>query len=345
MEKTAFGITSKGEQVSKYTISNASGSRIVVSDYGATLISVIIPDKNGNLLDVVLGYDQVSDYETNGNFFGATIGRNCNRTENASYEINGIVYQMEKNENENNLHSGSSCFARKLWDVKSFATDYITFTYHSPDREGGFSGDFHIDVTYTLTDDNQVKIHYDGIADQDTIVNMTNHSYFNLSGHDSGSVLDQTLWIDADAFTPVRKGSIATGEILSVEGTPMDFRTEKVIGKDIDAEYEQLQLTGGYDHNYVLNKQNSGIRLFAKAKSKASGIVMDCYTDAVGVQFYAGNFISGPVGKNEVSYGVRHGFCLETQYYPNAVNIPHFPSPVLKKGKKYDSTTIYKFNK
>lgn len=337
-------MTSKGEQASKYTISNSSGSKIVVSDFGATLVSVIVPDKNGNMLDVVLGYDDVSFYENNGNYFGATVGRNCNRTDNATYQIAGITYQMDKNENENNLHSGSSTYAFKMWDVKSFATDYITFTYNSPDGDGGFPGNFHVDVTYTLTEDNQLKIHYDGICDQDTIANMTNHSYFNLNGHASGSILKHTLWIDADGFTPVREGSITTGEILAVKDTPMDFSKEKKIGTEIDADYEQLQITGGYDHNYVLNKQNSGIRLFASAKGDVSGIAMDCYTDAVGVQFYAGNFINGPVGKNSASYDIHHGFCLETQYYPNAANISHFPSPILKKGAKYDTTTIYKFS-
>lgn len=345
MEKSAFGITSKGEQANKYTISNASGSKIVVTDFGATLVSVVVPDKNGKMIDVVLGYDDVSSYENNGNFCGAIVGRNCNRTEGASYRINDTLYHMDKNENDNNLHSGAANVAAKLWKVKTFATDYITFSYHSPDGEGGFPGDFDIDVTYSLTEDNQVKIHYDGIADQDTIANMTNHSYFNLSGHDSGNILDQTLWMDADAFTVLKTGSIATGDIWTVEGTPMDFRVEKTIGNEIDADYEQLILTGGYDHNYVLNKQGCGIRLIARAKSPVTGIAMECYTDTVGVQFYTGNFISGPVGKNGVNYDVRQGFCLETQYYPNAANISHFPSPILKKGKKYDSTTIYKFNK
>lgn len=343
MEKTRFGRNSAGQEVSKYTITNSTGAKIAVTDLGASLVSVYMPDNKGNLVDVVLGYEQAEPYETNGNYFGATVGRCCNRTEDAMYVIDGKTYHMEQNENTNNLHSGSSSYARRIWDVKSFASDYIMFTLSSPDGDGGFPGNFQIDVTYTLTEDNQLKIHYDGICDQDTIANMTNHSYFNLSGHNSGTILDQTLWLDADAFTPVKEGSITTGEIRPVEGTPMDFRTEKAIGKDIDVEYEQLLLTGGYDHNYVLNKQNSGIRLFAKAYSAVTGIKMEVYTDAVGVQFYAGNFINGPKGKEDTSYAIRSGFCLETQFYPNSANVSHFPSPFLKKGKRYDTTTIYKF--
>ena len=343
MEKATFGITSTGQEASKYTIKNASGAQIVVTDFGASLVSVIVPDEQGNMIDVVLGYDEVAPYETNSNYFGATVGRNCNRTKGAAYKINGVTYHMEKNENENNLHSGSTSYARRIWQVKEFATNFITFTILSPDGDGGFPGNFYIDLTYTLTDDNQVKLHYDGVCDQDTIANLTNHSYFNLSGHDSGSVMNHTLMIDADAFTPVEDSkSITTGEITPVEGTPMDFRTEKEIGKEIDADYDQLIYTKGYDHNYVLNKQDSGIRLFARAKSPVTGIVMEAYTDAPGVQFYAGNYIGGPVGKNGASYDIRHGFCLETQYYPNSANFAHFPSPVLPKGKKYDTTTIYK---
>lgn len=344
MEKAAFGFNMDGQEVSIYTIKNSSGAKIVVTDLGASLVSVIVPDQTGKMTDVVLGYDHAAPYETNGNFFGATIGRCCNRTAGAVYQIGDRTYTMEANEKENNLHSGSSCYGRKVWQVKTFATDYITFSLFSPDGEGGFPGNLQIDVTYTFTEDNQVKIHYDGICDQDTIVNMTNHSYFNLSGHDQGSVLSQYLMIDAESYTPVRTGSITTGEILSVKNTPMDFQREKQIGRDIDEDYEQLKLTGGYDHNYVLNKQNCGIRPAAKARCLETGIEMTMYTDAVGVQFYAGNFIGGPEGKNGAVYPVRSGFCLETQFYPNAANIAHFPSPVLKKGEKYEATTIYKFS-
>lgn len=344
VEKTVFGFTKDGKEVHKYFIANESGASIEVLDFGAILYSVCVPDKEGLLRDVVLGFDRVEDYETSGTFFGATVGRSGNRIANASFSMNGVVYQMEKNENENNLHSGSNGFERRMWEVSEAENDHITFALISPDGDQGFPGEFKVSVTYTLTEENEVKIHYEGSCDQDTVANMTNHSYFNLGGHDSGSMLGQLLWLNADAFTPViDTKSIPTGEIAPVAGTPMDFTTEKAIGKDIDADYDQLNFTGGYDHNFVLNQQDGSVRLVAKAKSEESGIGMEVYTDAPGVQFYAGNFLAGEIGKEGVKYEKRNGFCLETQYYPNSVNEPSFPSPVLKKGEKYDTTTIYRF--
>lgn len=344
MEKVLFGKTMAGQEVYKYTLTNASGAKVSLLDYGCVIQSMMVPDHKGQLIDVVLGYDETAPYETNGNYFGAVIGRNSNRTANASYEINGTVYYMEDNENGNNLHSGASCYGRRVWDVKEAADDHISFFLVSPDGDGGFPGEFSVMLTYTWTDDNQLQLHYEGTCDQDTIVNMTNHSYFNLSGHNSGTVLDHTLILLADGFTPVKDStSITTGEIWPVAGTPMDFNKEKEIGLEIDTDYEQLNFTTGYDHNYVLKNPDAGIRLYAKVKSPVTGIVMESYTDLPGVQFYAGNYISGPLGKDGAEYHKRDGFCLETQYYPNCANIEDFPGPILKKGEKYDSTTIYKF--
>lgn len=337
-------MTKDGKEVHKYFIANEQGANLEVIDYGAILVSVCVPDNTGLLRDVVLGYDRLEDYEENPNFFGATIGRSCNRIANGRFEINSVTYQMDQNENENNLHSGKNGFEKRIWNVDEADGDHVVFSLLSPDGDEGFPGEFKISVTYTLTEENEVKIHYSGICDKDTVANMTNHSYFNLGGHDSGLVLDQILQINADSFTPVADSkSIPTGEIAPVKGTPMDFTDEKPIGRDMEADFEQLVFTGGYDHNYVLNNQNGTVRLAAKAKCEESGIGLEVYTDTPGVQFYAGNFISGSAGKDGVSYEPRTGFCLETQYYPNSINEPGFPSPILKKGDRYETTTIYHF--
>lgn len=344
VEKSFWGMTKDGKEVHKYFIANEQGANLEVIDYGAILVSVCVPDNTGLLRDVVLGYDRLEDYEENPNFFGATIGRSCNRIANGRFEINSVTYQMDQNENENNLHSGKNGFEKRIWNVDEADGDHVVFSLLSPDGDEGFPGEFKISVTYTLTEENEVKIHYSGICDKDTVANMTNHSYFNLGGHDSGLVPDQILQINADSFTPVADSkSIPTGEIAPVKGTPMDFTDEKPIGRDMEADFEQLVFTGGYDHNYVLNNQNGTVRLAAKAKCEESGIGLEVYTDTPGVQFYAGNFISGSAGKDGVSYEPRTGFCLETQYYPNSINEPGFPSPILKKGDRYETTTIYHF--
>lgn len=343
MEKKLFGTTASGTEVYTYTLTNAQGMQITVTELGATLMSVLVQDKNGSWKDVVLGYDKLENYELNPNYFGATIGRNGNRIANASFVLNGVKYELVANDNTNNHHSGPNGFEKRIWDMTDASDDHVTFSYVSPDGDEGFPGEFKVSVTYTLTDDNEIKIHYEGVSDQDTVANLTDHSYFNLSGHDAGLILDHTVMIDADGYTAVNEVLVPYGEIIPVEGTPMDFRTEKTIGLDLEADYEQLKLTTGYDHNYVLNGQGEGVRLIARAKSPVTGIGLEVYTDTPGVHFYIGNFIGGPAGKNGAAYDVRHGFCLETQYYPNSVNIPEFPSPILKKGEKYDSTTIYKF--
>lgn len=248
------------------------------------------------------------------------------------------------NENENNLHSGPDGFEFMMWDAE-VKEDGVAFHHHSPDGEQGFPGNFDITVTYTLTDDNAVEIHYEGTCDQDTVANMTNHSYFNLGGHDSGKVYDQTMQLNATHYTPVIDSkSIPTGEIAPVAGTPMDFTEPKTIGKEIEADFVQLGLTGGYDHNYILDKAEGELVWMAKAYCEATGIAMEASTDCPAVQFYTGNFIKEEKGKNGVVYGKRDGFCLESQYCPNAVNDTHFAQPFLKAGEKYDTKTIYKFS-
>lgn len=346
MKTSTYGKTADGKQVTIVTVVNSKGMGMEVMDYGATLVSVTVPDKDGKLRDVVLGYDDVSDYMRHGGYLGATIGRNGNRIGKSVVTINGKEYQLDKNEGENNLHSGFLGFDKRVWDMELNEEELsVTFKLHSPDGDEGFPGNVDITVTYTLTQDNAIQIHYEGTPDADTILNMTNHSYFNLDGHDSGDVLEQKLWLDADAYTVVDAESIPTGENAPVEGTPMDFRTEKTIGRDIEDDFEQLKLTDGYDHNFVLNHQGEGIRKVARGTGAKSGIVMEVYTDLPGVQFYTANFVTPEqVGKGGHAYGKRTAFCMETQVYPDANHHDDFPTSIVKAGQKYETTTIYQFS-
>lgn len=341
-----FGKTLKGEETHLYTVVNGRGMAMEVSDYGATLVSVIVPDAKGRMDDVILGYGDVQDYEKGTCYFGACIGRNGNRIKDAEAVIGGQVYQMDKNEGENSLHSGKDGYNGIVWETETDAkANSVRFHHTGADGEQGLPGTFDVFVTYTLTEDNAIKIHYEGISDKDTIANMTNHGYYNLAGHASGSVEDHTLWLDASAFTPVGEGMIPTGGILDVEGTPMDFRQAKKIGRDIGADYEQLKIAGGYDHNYVLTPNDGSIRRVAEVTEETCGRKMEVFTDACGVQFYAGNFVKGrPIGKEGVIYGKRSGLCLETQSFPDAGHHAAFPSTVLKAGEKYDTTTVYRFS-
>lgn len=342
-----FGKLPTGEEVKLFHLENKSGAYAEVLQYGAILVKVCVPDRDGNLTDVVLGYDDIEGYLTNGCFFGACIGRNGNRIADARFKLEGRDVILAKNEGENNLHSGPDGFEKKLWEVKDIDQDdnRVTLGRISPDGENGFPGEFNVSVTYEFTEENGVRIVYAGISDRTTVANMTNHSYFNLSGEGRGNILDQYLTIHAQEFTPVGEGSIPLGENASVEGTPMDFRREKQIGQEIDADYEQLKITGGYDHNYVTEGYTQAeIREIACARSAETGIFMEALSDCPCVQFYAGNFIEDEKGKNGHVYHKRHGFCLETQVEPNAVNVEEFHSPVLEKGARYYSETIYRFS-
>ncbi|MBS6195830.1 MAG: galactose mutarotase [Clostridiales bacterium] len=344
VEKQNFGRTKDGQEITLFTVTNNQGMTMKVTDFGAILVSVLVKDKNGEEKDVVLGYGQGEDYHVNGPHFGSTIGRNGNRIDQASFMLNGKKVQLTPNENENNLHSGPDGFEFMMWDA-SVQENGVAFHRSSPDGEQGFPGNFDITVTYTLTEENAVEIHYEGVCDQDTVANMTNHSYFNLGGHDSGDVLEQTMQLHASHYTPVIDSkSIPTGEIAPVAGTPMDFTEPKALGKEIDAAFDQLQYTGGYDHNYVLDKEDGAMDWMAKAYCEKTGIVLEAYTDCPAVQLYAGNFIVEEKGKEGAVYGKRHGFCLESQHCPNAVNDAHFKQPFLKAGEKYDTKTVYKFS-
>lgn len=342
-----FGELRTGEEVRLFHLENASGAYAEVLDYGALLVKVCVLDKNGSLVDVVLGYDDLESYEKNGCFFGAVIGRSGNRIEGGKFLLDGQEVILAKNENENNLHSGPDGFEKKMWKVEEIAEEKNSLTLYriSPDGENGFPGEFRIAVKYELTDNNELKITYQGVSNKTTVANLTNHSYFNLSGEGSGDVLGQYLTIHGKYYTPVRDSqSIPTGVYEEVKGTPMDFTREKTIGADIDADFQQLLYTGGYDHNYVTDNYAKGsVRLIASAYSPVTGIAMDVVSDCPGVQFYAGNFIQNEKGKNGHIYEKRHGFCLETQVEPNAVNVEVFHSPVIDAGEVYHSVTGYRF--
>ncbi len=326
-----------------FTFENKNGMVMEVTDLGATLCVLMVPDKDGNPVDVVLGYDSPTDYPGLSNTgFGATIGRNGNRIGKATFTLNGEIYKLDKNNKGNNLHSGLDYYHHRMWNVKGTTENSITFSLHSPDGDQGFPGALDMDVTYTLTDENALRIDYYGVSDEDTIVNMTNHSYFNLNGHASGNILEQELWVDADAFTPTDVDLIPTGEIRLVEGTPMDFRVKKPIGRDIDADYEAIQFGGGYDHNWCLNNDGKFAKVI-ECSSGVSGITMEVYTDLPGVQIYSGNFLVEELGKQGIVYKHRQGICFETQMYPDAIHHDNFPSPVVKKGEEYRTTTVYKF--
>lgn len=343
MRVTDFGVTSKGEEAKLYILSNEQGMEIAVTDYGAALVSVIVPDKDGHPCDVVLGYDEAAGYEEGDLFLGATVGRIANRIGGASFELNGKTYELEKNNNGNNLHSGMDFYCKRMWGVKEAEDDHVVFTLESPDKDQGYPGALHIEVTYTLTAENEVRITYHAVPEEDTIINMTNHSYFNLDGHASGDVMEQEVWIDADAFTRADAESIPTGEITPVDGTPMDFRTKKTLGRDIEEDYEALNFGMGYDHNWVLNNQG-GFKKVAEMSSAESGITMEVYTDLPGMQLYTANFIVEAKGKGGTVYRKRHACCFETQYFPDAVHKENFEGPVCRKGETYDTVTAYKFH-
>ena len=340
-----FGVTKQGANVTEYILSNPGGLTVSVLDYGCIIKNIIVPAKNGPV-DVVLGHDTMADYEddftsSGSTCCGACVGRYANRIENATFSVGGKTYQLEANNGPNHLHG---CFSRKLYRVKAFG-DTLLMEAESPDGEDGFPGNLKLAVRYTLTEDNTFRMDYRVSSDADTIVNLTNHSYFNLAGHDAGSIENQTLVLKAEQFSPViDSASIPTGEHAPVQGTPMDFTSEKAIGAEIEADFEQLKLTGGYDHNFILDKAVEGsIELMAVASCKESGITMEAFTDLPCVQFYAGNFIAPVTGKNGVFYDKRNGFCLESQYVPNAINQEGEEKPILEAGDTYDTTTVYKF--
>lgn len=337
-----FGSTSNYESTKLYTLTSEDGASISVTDFGAALVSVYVPDKNGNLRDVVLGYSDAKSYEDGGVFFGAVVGRCANRIGGAEFEINGVTYKLGKNDNGNNLHSGPDFMHLRRWDVKEQADDHITFSLFSKDGDQGYPGNVEITVTYEWTEDHEIRCIYDAVPDQDTILNLTNHSYFNLNGAEIWNCLNHKAQILADYFTRADAESIPTGELVPVEGTPMDFREWHLVGERIDEGYEALRLGKGYDHNWVLNNPGT-YRRVAGLRAQNSGIEMAVYTDLPGMQFYTGNFVEHELGKGSCFYGPRQGACCETQYFPDAVHHEGFESPICKAGEKYHTVTAYRF--
>lgn len=339
----SFGKTKDGREAKLYTLVNSKGTKAMITDYGATLVSLFVKNDKGEEKDVVLGFDDVSGYEKCDSYLGATIGPNSNRIGNSRFSIDGIEYRLADNDNGNNLHSDDDLgFHKQMFEAEVLEKG-VKFTLSIDDMVMGFPGNKTTSVTYTLSDDNELKLEYEGISDKKTIFNMTNHSYFNLAGHDAGSkgVCDTELMIKAAKYTEIVPGAIPTGKLPDVEGTPLDFRKPKKIGNEINADFEQMTMVNGYDHNFALDEYDGTLKLVACAS--CDGRTMEVYSDLPGIQFYSGNGLSPYDGKDGIKYGDRCGFCLETQYFPDSVNQPSFISPVKVAGEKYHTVTIYKF--
>jgi aldose 1-epimerase len=346
IKKQPFGKTKEGAVATLYSLKNKNGMTVNFTDYGANIVNVLVPDKDGKFDDVVLGFDNVSGYEGNTPGFGSFIGRHANRIGGAAFELDGKKYELEKNDGQNNLHGGFKGYNKFIYEVETFEDEdssSIEFSRLSPHMEQGFPGNLDISVTYTLTDENELVLEYLAVSDKDTIVNLTNHSYFNLAGHKSGSVLEQKVMIYADKFTPTDDALIPTGEMRDVTGTPMDFRKLKALGQDINADYEPLTQAGGYDHNYILNINGSDVEIVAELLDEKTGRKMEVFTNMPGIQLYTGNFLNDETGKDGFIYKKRGGVCFETQYFPDSCNRPQFPSSVLKAGNEYDFVTVFKF--
>ncbi len=342
-----FGKLDNGTQVNIYTLKNSNGVEAKIINYGGAVVSLKVPDKNNNFEDVVLGYDNLESYINGDKFFGALIGRCGNRIEYGKFKINGVEYNLATNNGNNHLHGGIKGYDKVIWNVKTIdeKSDTLELSYLSKDGEENYPGNLNVTVTYTITEDNSLKIDYKAVSDKDTVVNLTNHSYFNLSGHASGDILNHELMINADKFTVNDKYSIPHGETRDVAESPMDFRTLTTIGKNIDADYDQIIFGSGYDHNWILNTNGDVSKLAAKVVDEKSGRVMEVYTTTPGVQFYSSNFLDGSdIGKGGTPYNRRTGICLETQYVPNAINLKNVKSTLLKAGEEYKHTTIYKFS-
>ncbi|MBZ4652293.1 MAG: galactose mutarotase like [Proteiniphilum sp.] len=346
LKRSDFRSVVNGDSTDLYVLTNANGMEVTLTNYGGRIVSVMVPDREGNLKDVVLGFDNIDDYVNVDNNFGATIGRYGNRIANGKITVEGVEYQLPQNNFGHTLHGGPEGFDKKVFHAVQPDSQTVVFTYLSKDGEAGFPGNLDVKVTVTLTDDNAIDLQYEATTDKETVVNLTNHSYFNLSRDPSQSVLDHLLTINADQFTPVDTTFMTTGAIEKVEGTPMDFRTATAIGERINNyDYEQLKNGDGYDHNWVLNTNGDISQVAATVYSPVTGIQLDVYTNEPGIQVYSGNFLDGSVtGKKGITYQKRAAVCLETQKYPDSPNKPDWPSPYLKPGEKYTSRCIYKFS-
>ena len=351
IRKQSFGKTNSGGQIDLYSLSNQKGMEVSITNFGATVVTLRVPDRAGKPADVVLGFDTLEGYENGKSYFGATVGRYANRIGGGTFSIDGKTYTLPKNNGNNTLHGGIVGFNKKVWkarEIDSKDTESLELTYLSPDGEEGFPGNLSVKVVFTLpADRNELKIDYSATTDKDTVLNLSNHSYFNLAGEGNGDILDHVLTLHAKQFTPVDKTLIPTGELRDVAGTPLDFTTATPIGKRINDNYEQLVFGKGYDHNWVLARSGSGngLTIAANAYDPKSGRKLEVLTTEPGVQFYSGNFLDGSVkGKGGKPYGQRTAFCLETQHFPDSPNHPNFPSTLLKPGAVFQSQTVFRFS-
>lgn len=334
-----------GQPVTLFTLSNASGASVGIIEYGGIVVSLNVPDRDGNLGDVVLGFDTLDAYVADTPYFGAITGRYANRIAGGKFELDGTSYELPVNNGPNSLHGGIKGFDKVVWKGTPIESgDGVSFSYVSQDGEEGYPGTLESTVTYIWTDDNELRIDYEANTDKPTVINLTNHSYFNLKDGGASPILDHVMMINASHYTPVDATSIPLGEIAALDDTPLDFREPTAIGARIGEENEQLGFGAGYDHNYVINRDADGLTLAATVSEPDTGRVMDVLTEEPGVQFYSGNFLDGHhIGKGGVAYQHRSGFCLETQHYPDSPNQPDFPSAVLRPGETYKTSTVYKF--
>jgi aldose 1-epimerase len=349
MKKQSFGKTSDGREVDLYTLTNKKGMEVAITNFGGIIVALKTPDRNGKFDDVVLGYDNLDGYVRDKASLGALIGRYANRIAHGKFSLNGVVYTLPKNNGDNTLHGGPEGFSKRLWTAKDVSTanePALELTYLSIDGEAGFPGNLSAKIVYTLTDQNELTIAYSATSDKETVVNLTNHSYFNLAGQGYGDILEHQLTIRGDQITPVDDTLIPTGELRPVKGTPFDFTHATAIGARINQDDPQLKVGKGYDHNWVLSSHGSHLPvLAAEAYEQGSGRVLQVLTTEPGVQLYTGNFLDGTItGKGGKVYKRRYGFCLETQHFPDSPNHPKFPSTTLKPGQIYSSTTVFKFS-
>lgn len=335
-----------GKATSLYTLTNQNGMGIKVTNFGARIVALCVPDKSGKPVDVVFGYSTIDEYLNQPEkFYGAAIGRYGNRIAKATFSIDSVSYILAANNGINHLHGGPKGYYDVVWNAEQSSPSKVIFTYNSADGEEGYPGNLSISMTYELTEDNGLKIEYAATTDKKTICNLTNHSYFNLSGEGEATINDHLLMIKADKYTPVDSTLIPTGELAPVEGTPMDFTKPTAIGSRVGESFEQLSFGGGYDHNWVISKETSGVELIASLESPVTGIKMEVYTDQPGIQFYGGNFLTdNDKGKSGKPYQYRSGLCLETQHFPDSPNQPEFPTTLLEPGQNYSHTCIYKFS-
>ncbi len=328
-----------------FELKNKNGMVAKVTEFGAILMELLVPMKDGSVKDVVMGFEKPEDYNNNPSFFGASIGRSANRIKDAKFSIDGTEYKLAVNDGPNNLHTEmDKGFHKAHWNgVFNEAENSVTFSYTSPEGENGFPGKVDMKITYKLDDDNGLEIHYEGESDKNTLLNCTNHSYFNLSADLASSIADHELKLNCSHYTPVVAGAIPTGEIADVKGTVFDFTDFRQIGKSIDDDVEQLKLVQGYDHNFVIDHKTGSFDKAAELRCGRTGVKMEVFTDLPGIQFYAGNCIAACTGKGGVKYDKRQALCLETQYYPDSINQENFESPIFGPSKKYDTKTVYRF--